>query len=319
MKRRKGSICVYQRELLFLSIRRIDYVGNFVLRDASYVLVFTCQERGKVPDSKTNIVLFDMDGTLTEARKKADWSMVRPLRELSEHAHIGIVTGSPMTYLEQQCGILWTELGSVNINCISLFPCNGTQYFTYKFEVGSWVANISTNMKDHIGVDNYKTIIRELLSIQTQYSDTYPQLPLTGNFISDRKSMINWCPIGRDAEDLDRKSFSKFDKEHQSREGLKAWFEESLDDMNIKNIECTLGGSTSLDIYPAGWDKTYVLRHLVDYDSIYFVGDKCDGYGNDKSLYEALEPCVTSFKTTGPDQTVKIIRDIIQAIEKKDV
>ena len=64
-----------------------------------------------MPTTKDNIVLFDMDGTLTEARKKANWSIVRPLRELSKHAHIGIVTGSPMTYLEQQCGILWTELG----------------------------------------------------------------------------------------------------------------------------------------------------------------------------------------------------------------
>ncbi len=258
-----------------------------------------------------NIVLFDMDGTLTEARKKADWSMVRPLIDLSAFAHIGIVTGSPMSYLEQQCGLLWEELGSVNIDCISLFQCNGTQFFTYSFEKSSWESRSNTNMKSHVGAETYKKIVREILSLQAFYSDTNQELSLTGNFVSDRKSMINWCPIGRDAEDEDRSEFLKFDAKYNCRETLKAWFEDALEDMSINNIECTLGGNTSLDIYPEGWDKTYVLRHLEEFDNVYFVGDKCTGYGNDKALYDALEPGVTSFQTEGPDHTIKIIDTLI--------
>ena len=271
-----------------------------------------------MPTTKDNIVLFDMDGTLTEARKKANWSLVRPLRELSKHAHIGIVTGSPMTYLEQQCGILWTELGSVNIDCISLFPCNGTQYYAYDFRQSSWVANSNTSMKDHIGNDNYRQLIREILSIQAWYSDNNHGLPLTGNFISDRQSMVNWCPVGRDADDNCRSEFVAFDKEQRCRETLKEELEDALSQVSIENIVCTLGGNTSIDIYPSGWDKTYVLRHLDMYKTVYFVGDKCTGYGNDRSLYEELDPGVTSFETTGPDDTMKIIRNIIKSMDEKN-
>ena len=264
---------------------------------------------------KENIVLFDMDGTLTEARQKATWSLVRPLRQLSERADLGIVTGSPMNYLEQQCGILWEELGSVDIRSFTLFPCNGTQAYKYNIESREWESFSHTDMRSHIGNNTYQQIVREILALQTSYCDQHTDMPLTGNFVSDRKSMINWCPVGRDADNDDRNLFQKFDRKHKCRETLKTWLEDALSDISIQNIECVLGGNTSIDIYPAEWDKTYVLRHLEAYKSIYFMGDRCEDLGNDKALYEALEPEVTSFKTTGPSETVQIIDNLTMLIK----
>lgn len=262
----------------------------------------------------SHIVLFDMDGTLTEARKKANWSIVKPLQRLSAHAHIGIVTGSPMEYLEQQCSMLWTEIGSVGVKNITLFPCNGTQSYSYAYDQKKWVATSDTNMKKHMGVDNYRQAVREIFALQSSYSDSYPDMPLTGNFISDRKSMINWCPIGRDAGNEDRAAFVEFDKKNKCRENLKEELEYSLDETGVHGIVCTLGGNTSIDIYPDGWDKTYVLKHLSSYSHIWFVGDKCEGHGNDRTLYEALRSAGTSFKTTGPDNTIKIIDNLTSLI-----
>ena len=54
------------------------------------------------------IVLFDMDGTLTPARKKMQWSMVDALADLQQAgAEIGIVTGSDLDYVRQQCDIIF--------------------------------------------------------------------------------------------------------------------------------------------------------------------------------------------------------------------
>jgi phosphomannomutase len=267
-----------------------------------------------VPADKDYLVLFDMDGTLTAARKKADWTMVNPLRTLSEFADIGIVTGSPMVYLEQQCEILWSELGSVNVDCISLFPCNGTQSYSFSPNKKKWVVNSSTNMRDHISDTNYRNIVREILSIQANYADRHHSMPLTGNFISDRKSMINWCPVGRDAEDSDRKAFQIFDKKHQCRKFLIRELEETLDYLGISTITSVMGGNTSIDIYPEGWDKTYVLRHVQSYEAVYFIGDRCDEYGNDRTLYEALEPGIASFETTGPENTISHINHITNVL-----
>ena len=54
------------------------------------------------------IVLFDMDGTLTPARQSMNKDVVDKLQELQEAGfEIGIVTGSDMDYVEQQCSVLF--------------------------------------------------------------------------------------------------------------------------------------------------------------------------------------------------------------------
>ena len=79
-------------------------------------------------------------------------------------------------------------------------------------------------------------------------------------------------------------------------------------------ITAALGGSTSFDIYPTGWDKTYVLKHLTLYDQIYFVGDKCKPGGNDHALYEKLKKINkhNSFETESPENTVEIIEELMR-------
>ena len=45
---------------------------------------------------KNNIVLFDMDGTLTEARGSFNTELLLSLRKLAKHADIRILTGSDL-------------------------------------------------------------------------------------------------------------------------------------------------------------------------------------------------------------------------------
>ena len=61
-----------------------------------------------------NVVLFDMDGTLTLPRKQIAWTTVIALRELQEHADVGIVSGSPYEYIQQQMSMAWKEINSMN-------------------------------------------------------------------------------------------------------------------------------------------------------------------------------------------------------------
>ena len=59
---------------------------------------------------KKNIILFDMDGTLTESRQKFNSTILSStLVELSQHADIGIVTGSDYDYLEEQLSPLFNS------------------------------------------------------------------------------------------------------------------------------------------------------------------------------------------------------------------
>ena len=78
-------------------------------------------------------------------------------------------------------------------------------------------------------------------------------------------------------------------------------------------ITVALGGSTSFDIYPAGWNKTYGLQHYDGWD-VLFVGDKCQPGGNDWHLYSALSDADRAWETDGPETTISIINRIIEKL-----
>ena len=83
------------------------------------------------------------------------------------------------------------------------------------------------------------------------------------------------------------------------------------------NVTTALGGETSIDIYPVGWDKTYALSYYPGHD-VYFVGDACQEGGNDWHIYWALKDLENnidkSYHTSGTEETVKIIDDIMQRL-----
>lgn len=262
----------------------------------------------------SNIVLFDMDGTLTPARKKISKKMVSAIIDLLNYAEVGIVTGSGLDYLKEQCADLWNDSRFLSSDDklwdIILLPCNGTQLLNWNGD--GWSLSYEISMRDELGNEAMDRLFQGISYLQTKYIDDYFGIsPLTGHFISSRGSLINWCPIGRNANDKDRESFIKLDDGYQVRlrmmDQLLSW----MASYHIENITVALGGSTSLDIYPDGWDKTYSLDHFSDDATQWFVGDKCKGTGNDRSIYEKLLKSGRSFETSGPAETIKIISDKI--------
>ena len=53
------------------------------------------------------------------------------------------------------------------------------------------------------------------------------------------------------------------------------------------DLEATVGGQISIDIYPKGQNKAQVLDDLEGH--IVFFGDKCEPGGNDYPIVERLE------------------------------
>ena len=140
------------------------------------------------------------------------------------------------------------------------------------------------------------------------------KIPLTGEFVSYRQSLLNWCPIGRAAGDEEREAFIKYDQENNLRQKYLEDLRQYCKEKKIK-VTCALGGQTSIDIYPAGWDKSYALQHFEDH-VCWFIGDKCTGTGNDKQIYDALLDTGRAYQTTGPEETISIINKIIPEIEE---
>ena len=261
-----------------------------------------------------NVVLFDMDGTLTEPRKKVGRGITNALRELSNHAHIGIVSGSPMGYIKEQMAPSWNQLSTVPVESLIIMPCNGTQAYAFKRMSSDFELTYKASFLEHLGTicaapEPYKDIVTNLMELQL-YSMRKHDHPVTGNFISYRESLMNWCMIGRDASHEDRAAFTFEDNEKQLRKHLCECLRVRLDASGLHEIELALGGSTSIDIYPRGWDKTHALRHLGE-STVWFAGDKCTPDGNDYALYKALESTGRVKHVHTPDDTIAWINDVV--------
>ncbi len=256
------------------------------------------------------VVLFDMDGTLTPPREKINNDVINSLKQLSTFAKIGIISGSDLEYIEEQCAAMFC-VGGVDINAVDLLPCNGTKLL--RWNNTSYQMIHEADMLQEIGKNTYKQILTKIFDWQAQITRLYPDLPFTGTFVQYRGSLLNWCPIGRAASLEQRKDWNKWDQDWRIRVTYSEELRKFLDILP-KKITVALGGSTSFDIYPEGWNKTYGLQHYAG-EEVFFIGDKCEPGGNDWHIYEELQPAGRSWKTSGPEETVQLIGDIIKKLK----
>ena len=83
--------------------------------------------------------------------------------------------------------------------------------------------------------------------------------------------MINVSPIGRNCSLEERLAFAEFNKTEKILEKFKETVENEFKDFDLN---MAIGGQISFDVFPKGWDKTYCLQFLDEFDNIFFFGDK---------------------------------------------
>ena len=188
------------------------------------------------------IVLFDMDGTLTPVRQQIEDNMVKSLSRLSNVSDIGIVTGSGFDYLISQCDKLLLTNPGFDRSLIKLFPCNGTKYYRFNATEADWQLVDELDMMSHMGDMSFRSLIRSLINLQGKVATDkkFQDVPLIGHFISYRGSMINWCPMGRDASFSFRRDFEEVDSSLGVREELKLLLDSRLKESGIDNIVSAL-------------------------------------------------------------------------------
>jgi phosphomannomutase len=255
-----------------------------------------------------------MDGTLTEARKTIARETVNSLKALSEFAYIGIVSGSPMSYIKEQMAPAWNQMATVPIDKILVMPCNGTQAYVFERGSSDFKLTYKAMLTDHLETicaapEPYREVVTNLIELQSYSMRKYDH-PVTGNFVSYRESLLNWCMIGRDASHEDRAAFTIEDRAKGLRRHLCECLRVRLDASGLHEVDLALGGSTSIDIYPKGWDKTHALRHLGD-ATVWFAGDKCTPSGNDYALYKELESTGRVKHVQTPQETIDWITNVV--------
>ena len=109
------------------------------------------------------VFLFDLDGTLCASRKKINKDMIDALIELSKHGDIGILTGSDMDFLKEQCEELFAKLDS-NYKTYAL-ACNGTKAFEVKDYGKVFLKIKEESIKSFLGDADFNDLMKEIIFI----------------------------------------------------------------------------------------------------------------------------------------------------------
>jgi len=240
------------------------------------------------------VILLDMDGTITPPRKSIKVEMIVQLDSMINDGYeLGIVSGSHLEYMDEQLNAwpAWKE----NHPMVHKYPVNGTH---------------GLDMRNEYSDSDWDWLIHDIKA-----ADQRMRLSLGGKYIrvpdeiiEYRGSAINWCPIGRDASDKMRKRFVGLDHAFDLR--INFMNQMKTRPLFHKKTVIKLGGQTSFDIYPAGWDKSYVFKNFEGFERIYFIGDRCDPLGNDFEGFTKAGDY--GIRTDGPESTIRILSEILR-------
>lgn len=247
------------------------------------------------------LVLFDIDGTLTQPREKITQQMDEFIfGRLSKYVKIGVVGGSDLEKQKEQ-------LGNDIINKVYYsFSENGLVGYKNGIQLNK------TTIKDYLGETNIKKLINWSLKYIADLD-----IPIKrGTFIEFRSGMLNISPIGRNCSQEERNEFEIYDSEHKIRESMIIKLKNEFADLNLSY---SIGGQISFDVFPKGWDKTYCLNFINgdEFTQIHFFGDKTFPGGNDWEIYN--HPRIIGHSVNSPEDTLKLCKELFVCPEDNSI
>ena len=211
------------------------------------------------------IYVFDMDGTLTPARKPMTDDFAKAFLPWLNSNKAFIATGSDFAKVEEQ------------------MPKDVISAFTGIYcAMGNalWQKGDFTYLRD---IEPEQEMLEDLENLRQSTKYPYTLFP---NYIEKRTGALNFCVLGRDCPYEERERYTAWDKENGERKSVQAFLSKKYPDYDF-----SLGGNISIDIVKKGCGKGQIakeLRTLYANEEIIFLGDRTFEGGNDYELACAL-------------------------------
>jgi phosphomannomutase len=208
--------------------------------------------------------LFDVDGTLTEARKSMDSKFISFFSNWMRDKSVFLVSGSDLPKLNEQVPT------SISSKCKGVFTCMGNEFW----ESGKLSYRIKWVPPDKL--------IEDLERIRK----CSPYRIKQDNYIEIRTGMLNFSIAGRGSTGEERMLYNNWDNESKEREQTASFVNTFYPD-----LEACLGGAISVDIQPKGNNKSLAskwIRKNIGGEMVFF-GDKIFKCGNDWEIAEDIK------------------------------
>jgi phosphomannomutase len=245
------------------------------------------------------IISFDLDGTLAVSKRSMGQEMAQLIGKLIKEKIVVIISGGKFEQFDTQFLTAFdqNDLSKEYIKNLILLPTSGSQRYEYNIEKKEWHLTDIELFPEEIK-EKAKKILQEIID-----SNLYdiPKNP-KGEYIEDRLTQLSISALGQLAPIEEKRLW---DPDQKKRQKIKKILDKELPETSI-----IIGGTTTIDILPKGFDKAKGLIRLLDklgmtIADMVFVGDSIFPGGNDYSPYEAGIECIS---VKGPEETEDIIK-----------
>ncbi len=231
------------------------------------------------------VYIFDIDGTLTPARKRMDNEFESFFKKWIETHETYLVTGSDFEKSKEQISL------DVLRKCDGIFCC-----------MGNWFAKNGTCI--YVNDFNLPNEAIHFLKNCVRNSE-YPSEDMGDLHIEYRTGMVNFSVVGRNITHEQRTKYYEWDRIHNERKKIANEFNNLF---MISGIEANIGGQISIDIQKIGFDKSQILNHIdTSRRKTVFFGDKCKPGEIDYPIYNL---CDIKYEVSDWIECFNIIKNI---------
>jgi len=251
-----------------------------------------------------DLVVFDLDGTLTPSKSIMDTEMSELVRELISKKKVAVIGGGKLELFKHQ---FLNELKAPTnlLANLYLFPTTATTFLRYN--------------KGWKRVYSHTLTKAEIASIRSAFKHVFAEIGYVkpkityGKVIENRGTQVTWSALGQDlVKVLGPKGIDIKNKWRDEHMPLKLTIARGLQ-KRLPNLEVLAAGHTSIDITKKGIDKSYGLKQIEKYLKIkigkmLFIGDAIFPGGND---YAITKTAVDYVQVKSPEDTKKVIRHVL--------
>ena len=204
--------------------------------------------------------LFDVDGTLTPSRLPIDKNFEQFFLNWMKDKNVYLVTGSDKDKTIEQVGEkIWFNVTRAYQSCGNAV-----------YEKGKLIRQ--SDFKLDVELQRMLFTLKACSDWKHHH----------GNHIEERIGLVNYSSIGRSCPQIHRNAYHMWDMLIEERKLFCKIVEDTFPE-----LEATIGGEISIDIYPKGKNKAQVLDDITG--PVMFFGDRCEPGGGDYPLAARIE------------------------------
>lgn len=218
------------------------------------------------------VLVFDLDGTLSESKQPLDNEMAHLLEKLLDQNYfVAVMSGGSFEQYRSQL-LPTLEFLNNKLTRVVLLPTSGASLYLYQNNNWQMIYEKSLTEKE---VSEITDALYRMLKNQIAPQKTY------GQIIENRQTQITFSGLGQEAP-LEEKI--KWDPDQTKRRKIVEALKPQLSDFNLQ-----IGGTTSIDITKKGVDKAYGIKQLshsisIPIKEMLYIGDALFPGGNDEPV-----------------------------------